>query len=504
MTRVIIICLLAFMSVGSTTAQLSQIKDDPIDYSRIHIVREKGSHPVSYTCYHRSNDPIPVNIPITFPGELIRTRDLSRKIVEQAIQETLRDLGTTRARIKQLNGQIAQMRAVDYSNEQFFKDLVNAGGYGSFIILWTDMAGLTNQGEYGSQAANAGRAVADGVILGLAKGGKRFFGELLGRVVDLPEIWWRARERYYQNQKNKIAGYAAQELAKFYARLNENLKRLTSNEPVDWQIRVKGGRNLPFHYENVWCVQQWWLDMQLNKVRPLDPDDSYTGNTFVNTYEGVYLGWIEAEIRYEMASYDAKYLIDGPPDESTIAKISVLNNTTRMMANMFNLMAKKGGFSFTHIHRDTRAEATFRVPVNVTLRVGREYRPLIYGSMKLVETEADWIEGDLPELEADLIFQLDHSTDLYASDDEISLHNTTHEYVSDGYYYTKVHQDPDVKAKDAVEEFFRAIFRGVFTQHLDECKEVSYTMFTGTPIGTLQINLEQSLANEYYTRWDKP
>ena len=136
---ILFLILLSAISI-QVSAQFRQKEGDPIDYTRIRLPREPGSHPLTYTIY---SEDFMVQIPMAFKGELIRTREIGPSLLEKAVQMALDRTGTTRAQIAKWNEQVKMAKDINYSMDDFIKDLGTMTGYGDAADLIRLLGGYT-------------------------------------------------------------------------------------------------------------------------------------------------------------------------------------------------------------------------------------------------------------------------------------------------------------------------------------------------------------------------
>ena len=120
---ILFLILLSAISI-QVLAQFRQKEGDPIDYSRIRLPREPGSHPLTYTIY---SEDFMVQIPLAFKGELIRTREVGPSLLEKAVQMALDRTSTTREQIAKWNEQVKMAKEINYSMDDFIYTVVQMG-----------------------------------------------------------------------------------------------------------------------------------------------------------------------------------------------------------------------------------------------------------------------------------------------------------------------------------------------------------------------------------------
>ncbi len=518
-----ILLLILLSAIGiQVSAQFRQKEGDPIDYSRIRLPREPGSHPLTYTIY---SEDFMVQIPLAFKGELIRTREVGPSLLEKAVQMALERTGTTRAQIAKWNEQVKMAKEINYSMDDFLNELssMTGGGFGPvevgnimdlllFLGGYKDFGldlqtfqyvgkGAANFAEYLSEtAAEKAKENSKWIEWEKFKTGEYIAGTI-SRFMDYyekMEIFLKARERDKQKWDNRIANYAAEGLARFYKEANHCLRQIAKGEDIRWMLLVEGSVNAPVRYEGVKCVQQWTLKMQLDKMYPLDDEEAE--RNFFNTFQGKYYGMLEAEAVYDFSNYDSQYLVE---DENSLAKAS-LGNNLRMMANVYHLVCKKNGVPFNFTQKKTQAVCQYKIPVLVTLDPGKEPRDYIYGSTKYFLGEEE-LMGEKPQPDIDVKLQMFRKFEVDTHVNGLPnsrLQANGHEYVSGDMIYVGFYQNLDLTTSP--ENVFELVgtltWKSAAFQNQNDSARVDESQFATMPNGTLQINLRESIADES-TSW---
>ena len=518
---ILFLILLSAISI-QVSAQFRQKEGDPIDYSRIRLPREPGSHPLTYTIY---SEDFMVQIPMAFKGELIRTREIGPSLLEKAVQMALDRTGTTRAQIAKWNEQVKMAKEINYSMDDFLNELssMTGGGFGPvdvgnimdmFLLLggYKDFgldlqtfqyAGKTsaNIAEYLSEvAAEKAEKTSKWIEWEKFKTGQYIAGTI-SRFMDYLEkmkVFLKARERDKQKWDNRIANYAAEGLAKFYKEANHCLRQIAKGEDIRWMLLVEGSVNAPYRYNNVKCVQQWTLKMQLDKMYPLDDEEAE--NNFFNTFQGKYYGMLEAEAVYNLSNYDSQYLLK--EGESLIMADT---DKVRLMINVWAQYCKKVGIPYELSQKRSQAVCSYKIPVLVTLDPGREPGNYIYGSTKyfLGEEELESGEKPKPEIDVDLQIFRKFKVDAVLSNEPNSrIQVGGHEYVSGDVIYKGFGNlfDATTKPQHEMDVIINAMVKGMTFQTINDSTRVDYSEFSTMPNGTLQINLRESIADES-TSW---
>ena len=500
--------LLFFMTVGiiaQVPAQFRQVEGDPIDYSRLQMPREQGSYHVTYTMYHEETQ---IRIPITFYGELIRTREINTKVREKAIQTALNRQGINRQQIAKWNEQVAQAKETDYSTEQFLDDIGKMSGYGNIADVIAMLGGvkdpkgwLKDQIEQQTSRESLIKELLSQVdAMGEAISGLDKIQAFLDKI----DVLKNARERDKQKWANRIASYAAEGLAEFYKEANIALRQLAHGEDVRWMIRVQGKGVAPFKYEDVMCSQEWTLNMVLDKVRDPEAEEKETmdDDTFFNTFVGSYYGWLEAEAVYDLSNYDANYFVDD------IIKASAIRNDIRSRGSTWKFISRQPGSdgesaSWTESHKPSKVATSFALPMKISIEQNRKPRSYIYGYTKVYMGDEQWPSGEAPQPQIKTEMEIDHGFKFTLYSPEMGkFMSSGREWVAGGYRYEEIKSDYNTTAPDLDGKFEQVLQGGGFlfdmlgTEHdYRDSTRVDNTSFVGSPNGLLQVNLRQSLAD---------
>ena len=485
---ILFLILLSAISI-QVSAQFRQKEGDPIDYTRIRLPREPGSHPLTYTIY---SEDFMVQIPMAFKGELIRTREIGPSLLEKAVQMALDRTGTTRAQIAKWNEQVKMAKDINYSMDDFIKDLGTMTGYGDAADLIRLLGGYTQPLDVFND-----KTKLDALMKELLKQSSESAGFILDYMEKL-EVFLKARERDKQKWDNRIANYAAEGLARFYKEANHCLRQIAKGEDIRWMLLVEGSVNAPVRFEGVKCVQQWTLKMQLDKMYPLDDEEAE--NNFFNTFQGKYYGMLEAEAVYNLSNYDSQYLLK--EGESLIMADT---DKVRLMINVWAQYCKKVGIPYELSQKRSQAVCSYKIPVLVTLDPGREPGNYIYGSTKyfLGEEELESGEKPKPEIDVDLQIFRKFKVDAVLSNEPNSrIQVGGHEYVSGDVIYKGFGNlfDATTKPQHEMDVIINAMVKGMTFQTINDSTRVDYSEFSTMPNGTLQINLRESIADES-TSW---
>ena len=485
---ILFLILLSAISI-QVLAQFRQKEGDPIDYSRIRLPREPGSHPLTYTIY---SEDFMVQIPLAFKGELIRTREVGPSLLEKAVQMALDRTSTTREQIAKWNEQVKMAKEINYSMDDFIKDLGTMTGKGDVADLIRMLGGYTQPIDVFND-----KTKLDALMKELVKTSSESAASILDFMEKI-EVFLKARERDKQKWDNRIANYAAEGLARFYKEANHCLRQIAKGEDIRWMLLVEGSVNAPYRYNNVKCVQQWTLKMQLDKMYPLDDEEAE--NNFFNTFQGKYYGMLEAEAVYNLSNYDSQYLLK--EGESLIMADT---DKVRLMINVWAQYCKKVGIPYELSQKRSQAVCSYKIPVLVTLDPGREPGNYIYGSTKyfLGEEELESGEKPKPEIDVDLQIFRKFKVDAVLSNEPNSrIQVGGHEYVSGDVIYKGFGNlfDATTKPQHEMDVIINAMVKGMTFQTINDSTQVDYSEFSTMPNGTLQINLRESIADES-TSW---
>lgn len=485
---ILFLILLSAISI-QVLAQFRQKEGDPIDYSRIRLPREPGSHPLTYTIY---SEDFMVQIPLAFKGELIRTREVGPSLLEKAVQMALDRTSTTREQIAKWNEQVKMAKEINYSMDDFIKDLGTMTGKGDVADLIRMLGGYTQPIDVFND-----KTKLDALMKELVKTSSESAASILDFMEKI-EVFLKARERDKQKWDNRIANYAAEGLARFYKEANHCLRQIAKGEDIRWMLLVEGSVNAPYRYNNVKCVQQWTLKMQLDKMYPLDDEEAE--NNFFNTFQGKYYGMLEAEAVYNLSNYDSQYLLK--EGESLIMADT---DKVRLMINVWAQYCKKVGIPYELSQKRSQAVCSYKIPVLVTLDPGREPGNYIYGSTKyfLGEEELESGEKPKPEIDVDLQIFRKFKVDAVLSNEPNSrIQVGGHEYVSGDVIYKGFGNlfDATTKPQHEMDVIINAMVKGMTFQTINDSTRVDYSEFSTMPNGTLQINLRESIADES-TSW---
>ncbi|WP_304250251.1 hypothetical protein [Parabacteroides gordonii] len=497
--------LLLFLTLGISvhiSAQGSPKGGDPIDYSRILMPREKGSHPVTYTMYYEIGM---VNYPITFAGELIRTREINSSLREKAIRRALDRMSIDRNQIAKWNEQVKQAKEDDYTTEQFLDDIGKISGYDNVTDVLAMLSGIKDPMQWLQNwfdQKTSREALVKELLSKIEPVGKAI-SEInkIKSFLEKLKVLQDARERDKQKWLNRIASYAAEGLAQFYKEVNKILRQLAKGEDSHWVLRVEGSANAPFSYELTRCVQQWSLKMHLDKNRdPLADYSEKDDNAYFNTFEGDYYGWLEAEAVYDLSNYDANYYTDNPN-----RLVFVDDNSVRFTGSAWKMMSKTHGTPWNEKHKRSKAISTFELPVRVRLKLSEKPRTFIYGDTKVYMGDEKWLADETPHPRIDTKLDINHRFEVKGSFGGASYMDAYgHDYVSNGVRYQIIRSDFDLTTNpDNIFEVVGSLtWKGAFMQtNSDDSTRVDNTEFANSPNGTLQVNLRQSIADEEEHLW---
>jgi hypothetical protein len=356
--RKIVLSIVALALPLAVFAQFPQILGDPVDYSRIHLPRDAGSYPVTYTMsfeHHTSEDFFydmmvywmtgdksqaeKDNIgwtDVVFTGELRHTRDISPEMLEQAIQEAFLKTGLNRPLLKQRMEQSKELREIIYTNKEFLMDVagavmlavpglgeisagtqlaINSAGLGLAVVSMAhdNSDKITNAVNSASATMSAAQS-ADNVLTLLNQ--SKIFVDLNAKVatgvgvgvnaaaMGLSTI--AAHKREVQKWKNREGASALWQINSFYNWVNYYLDRDSKQAGKDaWVLLINStSESAPYMFRNTMCGVTWALDAKLVKCEsmPRRPDRLNYG------FEGKYCGMLEAVSLYDLSGYSKQFL----------------------------------------------------------------------------------------------------------------------------------------------------------------------------------------------------
>lgn len=411
----IIMVALSFASqpLWAQLYHFDDIEGDPVEYSRIIVPRDPGSYPVILTM---NIVPSSVNSmsdmkqefldilqnsdkdQLNFSGELIRTKELSKRDVEDAIQYAFGRNGIRdRNHLARLYAQLRVAVPKEYL-EEFWSQLQGTAGSGAltdmsmFIdapesgLSIVDKGGLALTGaKYvhkiinvasgkttASQSFSAGELIVDG--LSTAGTFVQPLGELMGPigiVITVTDAMY-SDLHYAKEIAPKIAAakYAAQIINKFYKDASEYLRRI--ERETAWFLYAKGDASNAFSFRNEQCSQTWKVETKLDKLYDQeDTRDNYL-NIWRTSIEGKYFGWIECDVVMDMSNYDAHFI----PKDATIspdATVETIVNKNRGAFGSGNPFRENGIFWKKYADAWAKEGASFEFKSNTATRASLHY-----------------------------------------------------------------------------------------------------------------------------------
>lgn len=485
--------LLAVLYVPSVSAQSDW---DLVNFDMLNLPREPGSHPVTYTMYY-SADPLKIKslsdmeLPLIFGGELVRTRSIDIGDKKKAVLQALDDLGWNFTNLRNVIERAAQAKPNEITNEEFWDDILTMAGVNGFVA---DALGLITgvkdrQKYYDIETfQNRFRNEAGKYLMGKAidQAGKMI------DFVDRTNVFFKARERDKQKWINRVAEYNLISLGRFYRIANNRLWQIAQKKEHAWVLRVSGSANAPFLYEDVMCVQQWKIKMELEK-NPHGENEKLTDEQFTGTFNGEYIGWLEADVLYSMQNWDAHYLVDKQlrrfMDTQIIKDGPMFVSNVRIDQSYLKIVAENAGFGFQHSMKPTQAHNTYRLPVKVVVKPPKELAKSIYTYTHVFMGDEEWMPGDKPQPVIESKFQLVHNVSASGtvSDDGIS-------YSADWYLNHYATQDSIIIEGNMGDRLSIGGLGTIPLRGKDRYSEaIGEDGFGGKPNGTIRVHLDQSL-----------
>lgn len=485
---------------------------DLIDFDRVTLPAEESSYPVSYTIMHETD--MMVEIPLRFGGELVKVRDIDLSDKKQAVRKALDDRGWSFVTLAQYLSTVGKYKDINYSQEEFYDDVMTmAGANASIAAALGLITGVKDSEAYffGEDAPENVLNNSMGVIndIGLDAVGEIADANAMERLLQTIkgikilnfitdayekfEVFMKARERDKQKWANRVAEMNMKEIAAFYDLTCKYLQRIARDKDHSWVLRVHGAANSPFYYESVMCTQHWSIDMELNK-NPFGANEMQSHSQFTGSYEGEYIGWMDAEVVYSMANWDARYFVDkqlrNAAENQTLGSLMMMSAPDhRTIQSMLKAVAEENGLTFRHDTKPTQAHNIYRLPVRVILKSPSEDQKYLSPSMEILMGDKEWMPGDKPQPEITKSFQLVHNVSVTGRKD-----GAVFDYMAN-YYATEdelVFEHSD--NVDLVDAHLGAV--ASLSAHQGqverEAEPLSKEGFNGKPDGFLEIYLDQS------------
>lgn len=470
-----------------------------IDFKQITLPDEEGGLPAVYTITHETD--MMVQIPMRFCGELVKTHDIDLSDKKKAVRLALEEKGWNFALLSKYIGTVEKYKAVDYSTDQFYEDIKTITGINGYITDAVDLVtGYKNRNEYFKYETYKKRTRQNSMDYLLGKGldligkanGIPFLGELTnasGRF----DVFNRARQRDAQKWTNRVADANRKAIEEFYELARRHLLSIAQQKESIWVLRIHGSANSPFYYDNVLCTQHWSVSMELTK-NSFGDNEKMSQEEFTGTYAGEYIGWMEAEVVYSMANWDAQYFVDEEIKKASqtqnAAEIATFMKTdARFTQSYMKIMAERLGIPFKHETKPTQAHNVFRLPVSVRVPAPDTQMKALSPSLYIFNGDKEWMPGDKPQPEITKTFQLVHNVSVKGKTEGGQV-----DYM-ENYYATEdelIHEHHDVMV--LADENLGAV--GALSSTNGKTERTSSPLnpdgFNGKPDGSLTIFLDQS------------
>lgn len=515
--------LLLPIGAGAQVMQFEQIPGDPVEYSRILVPREPGSYPATFSMNVRqrsinSMSDMAAELKelltngseqeLLFEGELIKTWDISKKQVEEAIQNAFSPFShcriNNRAHLAKLYSQLHPVIPKE-DLEAFY-----AGLQGSAIQGVT--TGIENVPNGVNYALNATKYIHK--IVNVVEGKKTFSesflnfetvldaastaaaigesafpvaSEAAGAVLAPVSFVYMFTDAMYtdlyyaRNVAPKIlaAQTAAEKINMFYREVNEYLRQRRESDAI-WMVYVKGRTSTPFSFRNETCSQTWSVEAKLNKLYDQEDTRDNYNEIWTRTMGGRYFGWVECDVTMDMSNYDRNFIPKTASYnlEDTIGKTFDNNRGAEGTGNPFRENAifwyvyaqKTKGAEFTFKNgKGTRASLHYSLPVLMTVENRDQYSTKANVGYQVLEgnTSIDGVDCPAPEF-SNVKVSLDHSW-------ELKLGGTVVEYS-----YEKVSGEEHIE----LNQDRKPVKSSALTVPLPYCDN-----------GWIEIDFQQSLAN---------
>lgn len=469
---------------------------DLINFDLLNLPREPGSHPLTYTMYYslgirEMKSITDMERPIVFGGELVRTRSIDLADKKKAVNKAFDDLGWNFSILRTVMERAAQVKPNEMTNEEFWDDILSMAGVNGFVSDALGLiTGVKDRHKYYEAITLQERFRNEA--------GKYFMGKAIkeaGKMISFVErleVFLKARERDKQKWINRVAEDNIRQLARFYAQANKRLWEIAQNKEKAWVMRVSGSANAPFMFEEVTCVQQWTIKMELEK-NPHGKNEKLTEEQFYGTFVGEYIGWLEAEALYSLQNWDAKYLVDEQLKRFMQTEIlgyaPLFVSDIRVDQSWMKVYADGMGFGFKHSTKPTQAYNTYRLPVKVEVKAPDRLAKSIHTYTHVFMGDEEWMPGDKPQPVIKSQFQLVHNVSASGtiSDEGIS-------YSANWYLNHYATQDSIIIEGNIGD---RLSLKGLGTIPLRskgrDSSPLNKEGFNGKPNGSVHIHLDQSL-----------
>lgn len=458
---VIISAALLLLPFGSLAQvmQFEQIPGDPVEYSRIVVPREPGSYPATFSMWVRQKSinsmadmrtelydllSLGSEDELLFEGELIKTWDISKRQVEEAIQEAFGRCGIRdRKHLARLYSQLHPVIPKENLDDLYAALEGNAvqgltTGLGDVVPDKVNLAlTATKYGQKIYNVASGRKTAAESFVnfdtaLDIAGTAATVTGaEVAGAILTPVSFVYMFTDAMYSDlyyaryvaPKIAAAKAAAQIINKFYREVNSCLRK-NHGDPM-WVVYVKGRTSTPFSFRNETCSQTWTVEAKLNKLYDQeDPRDNYN-EIWTRTMGGRYFGWVECDVTMDMSNYDRNFI---PKTASLNAEDSIgktfdnnrgamgYGDPFRENAIFWYVYAQKykGETEFTFKKgKGTRASLHYSLPVLMTVENRDQYSSTATVGYQVLEgdTSIDGVDYPKPEF-SDIKVSLDHSWEL--------------------------------------------------------------------------------------------
>lgn len=488
----IVAALFATMYAPRATAQSDW---DLVNFDLIDLPREPGSHPLTYTMYYslgirEIKSLAEMEIPIVFGGELVRTRSIDLSDKKKAVNKAFDDLGWNFAILRTVMERVAQFSPNEYTNEKFWDDIAKMTGYSSVGDILGLLIGVKSAQGF---LDNGTSFMFDFSTMVGGQFSKQI--NTVGKIStwgDRISVFLKARQRDKQKWINRIAEDNIRQLVRFYSLANKRLWEIAQNKEKAWVLRVNGSANAPFLFEDVMCVQQWTIKMELEK-NPHGENEKLTDEQFYGTFVGEYIGWLEAEALYSMQNWDAKYLVDEQlrrfMKTEIVGDFPLFVPDIRIDQSYMKIYADAMGLGFKHSMKPTQAHNTYRLPVKVEVKAPDKLMKSLYTYTHVFMGDEEWMPGDKPQPQIDSQFQLMHNVSASGTVSDEGISYTANWYLN--HYAT---QDSIIIEGNIGD---RLSLKGLGTIPLRskgrDSSPLNKEGFNGKPNGSIHIHLDQSL-----------
>lgn len=454
MKKLAITAAILIMAATPSFAQFPQVDGDPINYSLIRYPHLPGSYPVSMEVELnmlgestakelRAQAKGEGSFTLHYDGELIRTKEVSEKMLKNAINWAFNESGIRdRRHLQQLIHQVnvvlprdaqdlfwEQMgfNAIDFMNNvgNMVSDMPMAGRVamgGKYVVKILDVA--SGRSDVSQAFLNSG-TVADATSIGLEMAGAAAsVAEGVNLGFFLFDFWNTFFDEYYQasvvKPQRTAAAYAAQMINKFYAAANKYIKdHFDYLDEEKWMIYFKGKATHPFEFNDELCTMSLEMEGTLDKLFPIDDDRNDAYERFTGSIEGQYFGWVDAKQHCDMSNFDNNYLLFPHIVGSELSKVEVLMEKfvpsspmrMRQAANMWQNTCRRyfldgqKNLKFEHkTNKATASSARYSIPIILSIKAPEVYRNYASVDFRTLEGEDD-IAGEHPEMKVENLRQ---------------------------------------------------------------------------------------------------